>query len=204
MIAKTTDTVDIAALIEAAEARATCKMGMAKARKSFLVRLAPEDAAALGVFGDHLSLCVEARPGTVDLVYAAADGTVDGGYREISSEPSEPELQALAVSHARRNPIGAALELLRIDLEHRATFAEVYAEEAGLYDGERLCAAHERLPDQFTFRDPSGGRTRYTYTGPHSYDVHEWDDRAEAWVGTGSAHIDDDTTVIEFVESRED
>lgn len=115
-----TDTASIPALIEAAETRATCKMGMAKARCRFLVVLAPEDAKALRVCGGTLNLHVAARRGTVDLVYAASDVEVDGGYREISEEPAEPDAQERVVAYARRNPIGAALDLLRIDLERRA------------------------------------------------------------------------------------
>lgn len=115
-----TDTASIPALIEAAEARATCKMGMAKARSRFLVVLAPEDAKALGVCGGALNLHVAARQGTVDLVYAVPGVGDDNGYREISEEPAEPDAQEWVVAYARRNPIGAALDLLRIDLERRA------------------------------------------------------------------------------------
>lgn len=110
------DAFDIMQLIEAAEPRATCKMGMDKTRSRFLVILAPEDAKALGVCGGSLNLHVQARRGTVDLIYAGTDGS----YRECSNEPSEPELQELVVKAARRSPVGAALELLRIDLERRA------------------------------------------------------------------------------------
>lgn len=112
--------IDISALIKGAEARATCKMGMASRRSTFLVVLAPEDAAALGVCGGSLNLRVNARRGTVDLVYAARDVEADGGYREISDEPGEPDAQERIVAHARRNPVGAALDLLRIDLERRS------------------------------------------------------------------------------------
>ncbi|GLS45855.1 hypothetical protein [Methylobacterium brachythecii] len=117
----TTDTADIAALIEAAEARATCKMGMANARSRFLVRLAREDAEALGIC-DCLSLCVLERHGTVDLVYSVSNpaGLTASDYREISDEPAEPDAQERTVAYARRNPIGAALDLLRVDLERRA------------------------------------------------------------------------------------
>ncbi|KQP33847.1 hypothetical protein ASF49_08245 [Methylobacterium sp. Leaf104] len=108
--------IDLNTRIETAETRAACKMGMAKTRRHFHILLAPEDAKALGVCGGSLNLDVAARQGTVDLVYAS----VDGACREISDEPSEPEAQALTVAHARRNPVGAALELLRIDLERRA------------------------------------------------------------------------------------
>lgn len=114
------NSINIPALIEAAEARATCKMGMASRRSTFLVVLAPEDAKALRVSGGLLNLRVAARLGTVDLFYAVSGVDASEGCREISNEPAEPDAQERAVAYARSNPVGAALDLLRIDIERRS------------------------------------------------------------------------------------
>lgn len=125
-------------LIEAAEARATCKMGMAAQRPSFVVHLADVDARRLGV-ESKLHLRIEDRRGTYDLLYVSCDGI----NRAISHEPSEPEAQALGIAYARRNPIGAALELLGIDRDERirsAAAAEMNAPDDQDYWTERLDA----------------------------------------------------------------
>lgn len=149
---KISDTASVEALLAGVEERATCKTGMAATRRRFAVVLADAHAAALRI-QPRLLLDVGARQGCVDLDYRAAEG---GGAYAISDEPSEPELQALAVAHARRNPIAAALDLLRIDLEWHASRAEEVADkvfagvaeyartEGGDYDGDApgLIEAH--------------------------------------------------------------
>lgn len=122
---KITDTASIPALIEAAEARASCKLGMAAARKRFAIILDKADAEALRI-KPRLILEVEARKGTVDLSYIWEGGIA----YSISDEPGEPDRQALTVAHARRSPVFAALDLLRQDLERHAERAEEVAEEA--------------------------------------------------------------------------
>jgi hypothetical protein len=82
----------------------------------FDVRLASYDAMALGVEGGLLILQIEAHQGHVNLIYTDASGV----EQAVSDQPSERELQSLAVEFARRNPVSAALRLLRIDLEFRS------------------------------------------------------------------------------------
>ncbi|MEE7475894.1 hypothetical protein [Methylobacterium hispanicum] len=129
MTTKTSITANDATAIEAqiaiAETRATCKTGMAATRSRFAVILDAGDAVPLRI-KPRLVIHVADRQGTVDLWYTAEGGAMRG----ISAEPAEPDRQALLVSHARRNPIGAALDLLRQDLERVAGRAEEIADEA--------------------------------------------------------------------------
>ncbi len=104
---KITDTASIPALLAGVEERATCKMGRAATRKRFAVVIAKADAVALRV-QPRLILQIEARPGTVELNYLGDEG---GGAYSISFNPSEPDIQALSVAQARRDPVGAAIDL---------------------------------------------------------------------------------------------
>lgn len=108
-----TKTPALVDLINAAEARATCRTGMAHARRNFVVRLDGEDAMALGV---HPRLNLTLGQGSYALSYT--DNV--GGHGEIAWEPAEPDAQERAERFARRNPIGAALELLNIDKQRIA------------------------------------------------------------------------------------
>ncbi|MGE7157244.1 hypothetical protein ACQKJ1_26375 [Methylorubrum rhodesianum] len=119
------DSAAIEAQIAIAETRSNCRMGMAATRTRFAIVLDAGDAAVLRV-KPRLSLHVAARQGAVDLWYTAAAGAMRG----ISAEPGEPDRQALLVSHARRNPVAAALDLLRQDLERVLRRAEEIADEA--------------------------------------------------------------------------
>jgi hypothetical protein len=62
-------------------------------------------------------------------------------------------------------------------------------------DGKEPLVSGDVLPEQF-FHHFGADVYRYTYTGPHSYDVFERRDEGDRviWIGCGSEHITDDTT----------
>lgn len=65
-------------------------------------------------------------PGT-GCFYAYVWLNTPGGHeeqREVNWEPSEPEVQALGVRFALRNPQAAVLEMIEIDIGRRAAEAE--------------------------------------------------------------------------------
>ncbi|MCK2054975.1 hypothetical protein [Methylobacterium sp. 37f] len=59
------------------------------------------------------------------------------------------------------------------------------------------------LPSIF-YQRSGDALTRYWYTQPHSYDVHEFRENfgEGIWYGLGSAAIDDDMTAEEFMDSQ--
>jgi len=61
--------------------------------------------------------------------------------------------------------------------------------------GKEPLVSNATLPDQF-FHISGDGIYRYSYTGPHSYDVAERRDQGDRviWIGCGSELIADDTT----------
>ncbi|WP_264051042.1 hypothetical protein [Methylobacterium flocculans] len=83
--------------------------------------------------------------------------------------------------------------------EVSATEANSVLEVAGFYDGNTRLSDDDRLPSVFTYRDGSGGMTRYWYQGQESYQVHDYDAERDIWIGRGTAMIGDNDTVDDFL-----
>lgn len=106
---------DFRALTDDAATRAVLEPAISDQGESVLIHLDAADAMACGIL-PVIELNTGFIKGSIFLLFDRLDSTSG----EIAWEPAEPDAQARAKEHARRNPVAFAMELLGMALEQDA------------------------------------------------------------------------------------
>ncbi len=135
--------------------------------------------------------------------------TAIAAWRRAETQ-SDRDLAAEAIGQhiAHQTPEGGDYVAATSELLERlkAEFGPVPVEDIrgpGVYEGDTRLDADATLPSVFVYRDGAGGETRYWYQGQETYEVHDYDQDRQQWIGRGTTRLDDDATVEDFLAVRD-